>query len=104
MEFGLTEKQRGILTACLENHIKQGIVVVYGSRAKGNFTPRSDIDLVIKSADATDQSLLANIEFEIDESNFPYLCDIQYLEKINNQALLEHIERVGKAFYQKGCV
>lgn len=37
----------------------------------------------------------------IDESDFPYLCDLQYLEEIKNPHLLKHIQRIGKVFYRK---
>ena len=82
--FGLTPQQAQLLQACLTKHLTNGSVIVYGSRAKGNFTPRSDIDLVIRHAKTNDYSLLACIQDEIDESNFPYLCDIQYFENIKN--------------------
>ncbi len=99
--FGLTSKQAKLLQACFAEYLTSGSVIVYGSRAKGNFTPRSDIDLVIRHAKTNDYRLLACIQDEIDESNFPYLCDIQYFENIKNASLIFHIEKVGKLFYQK---
>ena len=35
MNFGLTQKQRGILLSILEKYVSAGTVIVYGSRAKG---------------------------------------------------------------------
>ncbi|WP_423910597.1 restriction endonuclease subunit S [Candidatus Spongiihabitans sp.] len=100
MEFGLSLKQKEGLISIFDKHLKQGKVIVYGSRAKGNFTPRSDLDLAIQSANA-DRHLLAAIVADIMESDFPYLCDIQYLEEIKSPRLLDHIKRMGKTFYQK---
>ena len=37
----------------------------------------------------------------IDELNLPYLIDLVLLGRIENQDLLSHITRVGKAIYQK---
>ena len=101
MEFGLSLKQKEGLISIFDKHLKQGKVIVYGSRAKGNFTAQSDIDLVIQSSNATDRHLLATIHADIMESDFPYLCDIQYLEEIKSPRLLDHIKRMGKTFYQK---
>lgn len=71
-------------------------VIVYGSRAKGNYTERSDLDLVIKNTDKLDANLLFDLKDEVDDSDFPYLVDLQYYDQIQNPSLREHIDRVGK--------
>ena len=73
-------------------------VILYGSRAKGTNTKRSDIDLVIANSQL-DRVTLSNIKSEIEESDIPNLVDIQLLEEIDNQDLLDHINRVGKVVY-----
>ncbi len=101
MLFGLTPQQSECLRAIFAHYLKQGKVIVYGSRAIGNHTQRSDLDLVLKDIGDPDQDLLATIHESIDESDFPYLCDIQYLETIKNPQLLDHIQRIGKVFYDR---
>ena len=75
-------------------------VILYGSRAKETNTKRSDIDLVITNSQL-DRIALSNIKSEIEESDIPNLVDIQILEEIDNQDLLDHINRVGKVIYCK---
>lgn len=75
-------------------------VILYGSRAKNNHHERSDIDLVIRKSDI-DRHTLGRIKLDIDNSDIPYLVDLQVLENIKNRQLLEHINRVGEIFYQK---
>ena len=75
-------------------------VILYGSRAKGTNTKRSDIDLVIANSQL-DRFTLSNIKSEIEESDIPNLVDIQLLEEIDNQELLDHINRVGKVVYSR---
>ena len=75
-------------------------VILYGSRAKGTNTKRSDIDLVIADSQV-DRVTLGNIEYEIEESDIPNLVDIQLLEEVDNLELLDHIDRVGKVIYRK---
>lgn len=99
--FGLSINATTLLSGLLKQCIPQGEVRIYGSRAKGNFSERSDVDLVICNAGTTDWHLLGNLKDIIEESDFPYLCDIQYLETIKNQPLLDHIDRIGRVFYQK---
>lgn len=77
-------------------HIEQ--VILYGSRAKGNYRPGSDIDLTIVG-DAVDWQELLRIDNEIDDLLLPYKWDLSLLRQIDNPDLLEHIRRVGITFY-----
>lgn len=72
--------------------------ILYGSRAKGNFRPGSDIDLTVRG-DLTYQQLL-RIETELDDLLLPYKIDLSLCELLDNPALIEHIDRVGKLFYR----
>lgn len=101
MDFGLSESQRNILIQIFDMFLKNGQVIVYGSRAKGTYTSRSDIDLIIKDSDISDPLIPEKIKEEIEESDFPYLADIQIYENINNIKLLEHVDRIGKILYEK---
>lgn len=100
MKFGLSPQQQTILINILSKYIHSGKVIVYGSRAKDTFTPQSDLDLVIQKCETDDRQLLGNIQTAIEESDFPYLVDIQFFEKNKNPALIAHIQRVGKVLYQ----
>ncbi|BBP45282.1 hypothetical protein THMIRHAS_06550 [Thiosulfatimonas sediminis] len=75
-------------------------VVIYGSRAKGNFRPGSDIDLTLIGKEL-DDSVLSHISTDLDDLNMPYMLDVSLFEQIVSEALLQHIDRVGKVFYQR---
>ncbi len=75
-------------------------VLLYGSRAMGNFRPGSDIDLTIKST-VSDIDLLNNIAWQLDDLMLPYLFDLSFIGHISNPDLLDHIRRVGCLFYSK---
>ena len=94
MNTGISEDNLKILTTILAKYLKQGIVILYGSRAKGSFIPTSDIDLVMKNSNISNLTLDNLIE-EIEESNFPYICDISLFENIKNHKLLTHINNFG---------
>ena len=74
--------------------------VIYGSRAKGNYRPGSDIDLTL-FGQGLDLDMLGKIAADLDESPIPYQVDLSLFEHIDNIALREHIERVGQVFYQR---
>ena len=75
--------------------IKQ--VIIYGSRAKGNYRASSDIDLTIIGN--MDWPTFTRLESELDDLLLPYQVDLSLYAQIDNPELIEHIQRVGKVFY-----
>ena len=80
--------------------------VIYGSRAKGNYKPFSDVDisLVGKSLSYSDLLRLHSI---IDDLLLPYEIDLNIFDLIQNENLKEHILRCGRVIYEsrnKGIV
>lgn len=69
-------------------------VILFGSRAKGNFRPGSDIDLCL-DAPGLNLSRQLDIETRLDDLLLPWKIDLVQLQAIDNPALLEHIERFG---------
>ena len=79
-------------------------VILYGSRAKGTYRDGSDIDLCIEGPLLGLTELLA-IENKIDDLLLPWKIDLSLKHTIDNQDLIDHINRVGIVFYdqkQKG--
>ncbi|MDX5443176.1 MAG: nucleotidyltransferase domain-containing protein, partial [Hymenobacteraceae bacterium] len=50
-------------------------VIIYGSRAKGNYREGSDIDITLKGNNIS-EATLSQLSQEIDDLNTPYLFDI----------------------------
>ena len=73
---------------------------LYGSRAMGTYRPGSDIDLTLEG-EQLDLTTLHQIENELDDLLLPYKMDLSLLKHINNPELLDHIQRVGKVFYER---
>lgn len=74
--------------------------ILYGSRAKGNFKPSSDIDITLIGSGLT-IGVLNQISWQLDDLLLPYTIDLSNIHQINNPTLIEHIERVGKVIYEK---
>jgi uncharacterized protein len=75
--------------------------MVFGSRAKGNFKPGSDVDIAIKGQ-AIDRSCVAGLSFFLnEETSLPYFFDIVHYEEITEEELARHIDRVGKVLYKQ---
>lgn len=97
--FGIYSNSFAVLQKIFSNHPNVSEVKIYGSRAKGNYREGSDIDLAIM--DKLEYSELHSIINEIEESIIPYLVDISIYRSLNSESLKEHIDRVGKVFYQR---
>jgi len=99
-KFGLKQavidKINGVFSA--RPHIET--VILYGSRAKGNYRNGSDIDLTIEGETVTLSELL-KLENELDDLLLPYKIDLSLLHRIDDPDLLDHIRRVGVVFYEK---
>ena len=99
-EFGLSEKSMEIIRGIYSQFPQIKSVILYGSRAKGNFKPGSDIDMTIVAAPSFDFSALAKVNMMFHESSLPYLYDISDFSKLTNPELIEHIKRCGKVIYK----
>ena len=71
-------------------------VILFGSRARGDFKERSDIDLAVSGGD------ISGFALAVDEETDTLLqYDVVNLDSRVDEALLENIERDGKVLYEK---
>ncbi len=99
LDIGLKPEVLNKLNKVFDSYEGIEAVVLYGSRAKGTFHAGSDIDITIKGEEITD-SLIGNIEDDIDDLLLPYSFDISSWAQIDNAELRAHIERVGMVIYR----
>jgi predicted nucleotidyltransferase len=100
MQYGLNEEIIKKVTNLFARYDQIDAVVLYGSRAKGNYKPGSDIDLTLKGKDL-DIRLLNKISLELDDLLLPYIFDLSIYQHIQNTDLIDHIQSVGQVFYSK---
>ena len=100
MKYGLPEHTIDKMCAVFAQHPEVERVVLYGSRAKGNYKPGSDIDLTLLGAGLTRQHCAA-IDDELDELLLPYSIDLSVFAELKHPELQAHIERVGQVLYQR---
>lgn len=74
-------------------------VVLFGSRAKGNYRDGSDIDLCLYGNISLAQIYI--LQDLLDDLMLPYKFDLIVYNTINNSELIEHIEHAGVVLYTK---
>lgn len=100
MKFGLSEETIRKFHSVFVRYPEVEEVIIYGSRAKGNYREGSDIDISLKGDQLT-EDIRAKIWLDIDDLNTPYLVDLSIFDALNSENLKNHIRRVGKRFYYK---
>lgn len=100
MRYGLKEAIILQINNVFSHHPEVEKVLIYGSRAKGNYRTGSDIDLTLQGKQLS-LFTLNKIGAELDELLLAYTFDLSIYNHIKNTELLEHIESIGKVFYEK---
>lgn len=98
--FGLPSKTREKINSVFEKYPSVEKVIVYGSRAMGNYRTGSDIDITLIGPHITIDTLFA-VEEDLDELLLPYTFDISIFSHLKNHDFLDHIDRVGKVFFER---
>ena len=100
MSHGLSDGTVAQIHEVLAHFPEVEQATLYGSRAKGNYLPGSDIDLTLAGAAMTSK-ILGQIRDELEDGLLPYTFDLSILAQITQGDLLDHIRRVGVVFYEK---
>ncbi|KXS55345.1 MAG: DNA polymerase subunit beta [Marinobacter sp. T13-3] len=93
-QFGLPPHAMESLKRVFAHHPAIEGVTVYGSRAKGNYRYNSDIDVMLTAPELS-WSEFCQLELEIDDLLLPWKVDLALKHQVENEDLLEHVERVG---------
>jgi|WetSurMetagenome_2_1015567.scaffolds.fasta_scaffold09548_4 type I restriction enzyme, S subunit len=100
MKFGLEQHIIDIFIEVFEANSKVDKAFVFGSRAKGNYRPDSDIDIAIKGQDLSIDDIIAmSVAFEA--KGITHKFDLIDYNSIKEPALKDHIDRVGIEFYSR---
>jgi predicted nucleotidyltransferase len=102
-KFGLRESDFKEITQILQKFDVIYEAILFGSRAKGNFSHGSDVDIAIVG-DIDFKDFLQLRYLLNQESMMPYNFDVVVYKDIQNQKLKEHIDRVGICIYECGKV
>jgi len=98
-QFGLKTETTEKIRVALAGFEQIRTAILYGSRAKGNFKPGSDIDLTLTTTGHLPGSFLNRVATALDDLDLPYTFDVSLLDQIDNDSLRDHINRVGVEFY-----
>lgn len=100
IKFGLPGETVSKINSVFARFAEIEEAILYGSRAKGNYKPGSDIDIVL-AGETLNLHILNRIGLALDELFLPYTFDLSIYRQISNSDLIAHIKRAGKILYRK---
>lgn len=101
MRYGLPDAAIHKICVVLRRYPQVERAILYGSRAKGTYKNGSDIDLTLRGSAGLTLNVLYNILDDLDELLLPYTIDLSIFDNIDDPDVIEHIQRVAVAFYEK---
>lgn len=93
MSFGLDDDLKLIIDILRSNN-KIKSAILFGSRAKGSYEPGSDVDIAVKGPELKLNDIL-DLKISLDDLSLPFKFDLINYDQISENALLDHIKRVG---------
>jgi len=99
--FGITEKSFRLMMEAIAGFQEIEKVIIFGSRAMGNYKPGSDIDLAIFGEKITFETV-SRLHGKINEVlPIPYFIDVVNYETLESESLKQHIQLEGKEIFHR---
>lgn len=95
--YGIEQEILERILSVLRSNPEIEQIILFGSRAKGNFKNGSDIDIALKGAGLTFQDM-QDLRIALDDLNLPWEIDLLHYDTANDAAVKEQVDRVGIVF------
>jgi predicted nucleotidyltransferase len=100
MKFGLNKSELEQIYQIFRSIPEIEQVLIFGSRAMGNYRKTSDIDFALKGDINLD--IIAKVKYQLEEeTTLPYFFDVVDYKNITDKELKKQIDMHGEVFYQK---
>ncbi|MBQ3691253.1 MAG: nucleotidyltransferase domain-containing protein [Bacteroidales bacterium] len=98
--YGLTDRELALMDSYFSQIANLEKVILYGSRAKGNYKKFSDVDITLlgKEIGVSDLFKLQDLLYE---SDLPYMYDVSLFKSLTNPDLIDHINRKGIVLWER---
>ncbi|WAM33105.1 nucleotidyltransferase family protein [Caldicellulosiruptor morganii] len=98
MKFGIEEVIFDRIINLIRNEKSIKKAILFGSRARGDFTKYSDIDIAI----IVDGKMSPEFKLDLDEAAGLYKIDIVELEGLENETFKNRILKEGIVIFERG--
>ncbi len=96
--YGLTDEHIETIKSVIKKHTEVENLIIFGSRAMGNYKKASDVDLAIEGKNVSRDTVL-KISFELNEETYiPYHFDVLHYDRSVDSPINQHIHDEGRVF------
>jgi predicted nucleotidyltransferase len=100
-EYGFLGPEFAEIVRTISSRDSVESALIFGSRAKGNYRAGSDVDIALKGPAVCHADVL-EVGYSLNEERLlPYQFDIIDYNTIDNDALKDHIDRVGREIFRR---
>lgn len=99
-KYGLSDRSMKELLEILTSVPEIEEASIYGSRARGDYWPASDVDLSLRGSRLTRRSL-RELNDKLYESHIPYFFDTHIYSEIKSPQFKANVDRDGVVLYQR---
>ena len=98
---GLLDRDLKFILEAISKYPEIEEVIIFGSRAMGNYKKGSDIDLALKGEKVT-RKVVRRLSDDLEEEYpLPYFFDIVSYNDISDEEFKHHIDNVGNSIWEK---
>jgi predicted nucleotidyltransferase len=99
--FGLLDRDVQYINEAISKFETIEKVVIFGSRAMGNYKKGSDVDISIFGKQVTREDIFKLDDYLNEIYPLPYFFDIHHYENISNDKLKKHIDDEGEIVFER---
>lgn len=97
--YGLLDRDLNFMVEIFNKYLEIDEVILFGSRAMGNYKLGSDVDLAILGKNI-DRKIVRRLSDDLNENYpLPYFFDVVSYKDLLNEELKKHIDKAGKSIY-----
>jgi predicted nucleotidyltransferase len=89
-----TDKYKAIIVPIIRSHLPNVTIILYGSRARGDESEGSDIDIALDTHKTIDDHILSAIRGDLEDSQLPIYFDVVDLSRVSDH-MKKEIKRDG---------
>ena len=99
--YGLLDRDMRYIMEAVKKYSEIDEVVLFGSRAMGNYKTGSDVDIALLG-EKVDRKIVRRLSDSLNEEYpLPYFFDVVCYKDIENEELKKHIDNIGKSIYRR---